>query len=227
MLHSQVTTTADLSLLRKTISRPVEEVAIYSSLRQPFESEWYRQLHADFGDVDSIQRLFTCSKEASANLGRWCSDVYWSFAFAEEEARKVELKQEQAFQSSKDEKLVATFDAEIARLRRLALLVAEHNCGTPQPNLEDLSSKVLKLHGLLQLYFEGPTDSRCIVFVERRSTAMLLQQVFIHLKHPNLRSGVLVGVRGKDGDLNYTFRQQFMTLAKFRKGELNCLVFRR
>ncbi len=224
LLHSQVATTADLALLRRTISRPDEEVAFYASLRLPFESPWYQQLHAEFGDVDAIQRLFGCSKEASSQLGRWCSDAYWSFAFAEEEARKVEMKHEQAFQSAKDARPVEALDADIARLRRAARMVTEHNFGVPAPNLEDLSSKVLKLRSLLDLYFESPTDSRCIVFVERRYTARLLHQVFIHLGSPHLRPGVLVGVRGKDGDMSYTFRQQFLTLAKFRKGDLNCLV---
>jgi endoribonuclease Dicer len=224
LLHCKISTTSDLSLLRKVISRPQEEVTVFPQLQLPFETSWHQELKSDFGDIEAFRRLFERSKEVSSQLGRWCSDAYWTIALADEQARKFEIRGQYAALPTKETHLLEKIDSDISRLRDAARVVARHDLGVPRPELSDLSTKVLKLHDLLNLYFELPTDARCIVFVERRYTSHLLYKLFTHIGTPNLRPGVLVGVRGGEGDPNYTLRTQFLMLAKFRKGELNCLV---
>ncbi|GAB7356647.1 hypothetical protein MBLNU459_g7366t2 [Dothideomycetes sp. NU459] len=100
---------------------------------------------------------------------------------------------------------------------------ADHFLETADLNPE-LSSKVVVLYRYLSLYFERPSDHRCIVFVDQRVAARLLHRVFERIGGPHLRSGVLTGSgSGRLDDVQATFRSQVITLMKFRKGELNCL----
>lgn len=200
-------------------------MAVYRRLRPPVETPLYTRLKVRFGDVDAFQRLFVSSKEASSQLGRWCSDMYWSFSLAEEQTRKLEMRVERAFNAHRDAKPVAILDAELAKLKEAAQMVQEHDFGHLTATLEDLSSKVMELHTWLQLYFERPSDARCIVFVDRRHTARLLQLIFSHLGGPHLRPDTLMGSNTTAGDMNISFRKQFMTLTNFRKGVVNCLVW--
>lgn len=97
---------------------------------------------------------------------------------------------------------------------------------SPRPTSpEELSSKVQVLRKGLQTYFERASNTKCIVFVEKRLTAKILFELFTELKIPNLRPGVLIGLRSGDGvGMNMTYRQLFLTVIKFRNGEINCLV---
>lgn len=223
LLHCRIATTAKLDLLRKTISRPDEEVVKYAPLQKPFETPLHKNIRNKFGDVRAFQALFQSSKHASSELGAWCSDMCWFFALQEEEAKKLEIRQEQAYHKDKKRKPISTLDEEVAKLREAAEVVKNHIFDEPKPTLTYLSSKVLILHHWLAQYFERPTNARCIVFVERRHTARLLHHVFTSIGGPHLRSGMIIGNTSRAGDLNVSFRQQVMTLLKFRKGELNCL----
>lgn len=223
LLHCRIATTANLDLLRKTISRPEEEVSKYAPLLKPFETPLYQKMKQKFGDVEAFQGLFKSSKEASSQLGAWCSDMYWCFALQEEEAKKLESRQEQAFHKAKKRRPIASLDEEVAKLREAAEVVKNHIFGEPQPTLDKLSSKVLVLRTWFHRYFELSKTSRCIVFVERRSTARLLHHVFSSIGGPHLKSGMIAGNTARTGDVSITFRQQMMTLLGFKKGDLNCL----
>ncbi|KAG9560859.1 dicer-like protein, partial [Aureobasidium melanogenum] len=103
-------------------------------------------------------------------------------------------------------------------------IISNHDFGRPQADLSDLSEKVKNLHAYLDAHYGRSTDDRCIVFVEQRSTAYLLHQVFEKIGGPHLRAGLLIGAsNGRLDDVQSTFRGQVITLIKFRKGELNCL----
>lgn len=94
------------------------------------------------------------------------------------------------------------------------------------PNiLEQLSDKVRVLYQHLTKRFEEVPNTKCIVFTKQRNTAKLLEAVFKQLSVPNMRPGVLVGIRSGDiGGMSSTYHQQFKATIEFRKGELNCLV---
>ncbi|KAF9629681.1 Ribonuclease III [Lasiodiplodia theobromae] len=223
LLHCRIATTSNLDLLRKTISRPDENVVIYAPLEKPFETPLHIKMKEKFADMEAFRTLFQSSKEASSQLGAWCSDMFWFYALQEEEAKKLESRREQEYHRNKRFKSISALDEEVARLREAAKMVSSHMFGEPQLNLTCLSSKVLELHSWLFRYFERPTKARCIVFVERRDTARLLHRVFSSIGGQHLKSGMIVGSTGKGNDLNITFRDQVMTLLKFKKGELNCL----
>ncbi|KAI9821879.1 MAG: Dicer-like protein 1 [Pycnora praestabilis] len=224
LLHCQIATTSDLSLLQKSVSRPLELMAVYDPLPCQFETPLHQQLKLRFGKIQVFVKLFLYSKEASSELGAWCADQLWSFGLAEEEARKMESKIERTFLARKDPQPVEMLDADIASLREARAVVAGHQFHPPTAISNDLSSKVLLLRHYLNLVFERPSAAKCIVFVKRRYTARLLVDLFTRIGTPCLRSGILIGTRtGDAGDLNTSFRKQVLTLMKFRKGELNCL----
>ncbi|KAK8161000.1 hypothetical protein BKA80DRAFT_311181 [Phyllosticta citrichinensis] len=223
LLHAKIATTKNLDLLRKTISKPEEVVVRYDPLRKPFETSLHEKLKEKLGDIQAFDTLFESASKASSELGAWCADLYWSFALADEEARKLESKREQAFHRDKKRKTVSGLDAEIARLREAVEIVHHHEFGRPVAELTHLSSKVLALYRWLMRQFERPTESRAIVFVQRRQTARLLHELFCRLGGPYLRPGIITGNTSKTADLNISFRKQVMTMINFRKGEVNCL----
>ncbi len=225
LLHCQIATTADLSLLQRSVSRPIEVIAQYDRLQPISETDLCVSLKTGFGDLEILSKLFQFATEATSQLGVWCADQIWSFGLAEEEARKAERKVERLFLAEKESRPVTDLDAELARLRQARSIVGKHNFRPPTATLESLSAKVLLLLNYLNLIFEKPTEAKCIVFVKRRFTARLLGELFTRIGTSHLRLGILVGTQtGEVGDINVSFRQQVVTLMKFRKGDLNCLV---
>lgn len=234
MLHCQIATASDLSLVRNSISRPNESIVEYSKLRYPYATPLCALLKAKFGDMEVMSSLFDFAKEATSHLGEWCADHYWSMALADQESLKVERKLERSFLfddeirpvlREKPDQPVQLLDIELGRVREAKSIVHDWTFSPPRLEENFLSSKALLLYKFLGLVFEKPSDARCIIFVKRRYTARLLMALFTQIDIPLIRLGLLIGTRyGDPGDLKISFRQQILTLTKFRKGEINCLV---
>lgn len=225
ILHCQIATTSDLSLLRMSISRPDESLAVYKRLLYAYDTPLCSSLKSKFGDLETLAKFFRNAREATSQLGEWCADHIWRFVLDEEQALKAERKIERKFNRDAGNHPVAMLDAELARLKEAKELVKNWTFPTPDASSNGLSPKVLLLHQYLCLIFEKPTDAKCIIFVKHRHTARLLAQLFSHIGTPNLRLDLLIGSRTGDvGDVSFSFRQQILTLMKFRKGDVNCLV---
>lgn len=225
MLDCQIATASDLSLLRMSISRPNESIAAYEKLRYPYLTSLSAALKEKFGEIEAFSKLFSFVREASSQLGEWCADRVWSLALEEEEAIKIERKAERFFQAERDVRPIAMLDAELASIREAKAFVADWTFSPPSNADNSLSPKVLLLLDYLGRIFEKPIDARCIVFVKRRYTARLLKELLAQKGTEHLRIGLLIGTRyGDPGDVKVSFRQQVLTLSKFRKGEINCLV---
>ena len=224
LLHCQIATTADLSLLRSSISRPNESIVQYNRLLEPYRTPLWAELYSKFGDVRSFSRLFRFAKDATSELGEWAADHLWSIGLADEEAKKVERDVEQSFLAEKEARPVEELNSNMERIREAQRIVKSHLFGLPSFEGNSISTKVMSLHACLNSIFEKPTDARCIVFVKQRYTARLLGEIFKRIGNPNIRFGLLIGTNsGEPGDVKFTFRQQVLTLMKFRKGALNCL----
>jgi endoribonuclease Dicer len=223
LLHSKIATTTDRMLAANNISRPEEEVAVYSRLRNEFETPLHLKVKSKYGDVEPFQKLFRQSKRHASELGRWASDMYWSFAFADEQSRRLQNREEYRYNRVNKNYSVPELDAQIKRLKEAAAFVQQHDFGLPTLSDHDVSSKVQKLHYWLNLYYERSGAAHCIVFVEKRHTARLLKLIFDNIGGPNLRCDVLVGVNSRAGEENISLRSQILTLQKFRRGEVNCL----
>ena len=225
MLHCQIATTSDLSLLRMSISRPDESLAVYGRLAYPYDTPLCSSLREKFADLEALAKFFRNAREATSQLGEWCADHLWRFVLDEEEALKVERKTERKFNRDTKNHPVEMLDAELARLRGAKEMVKNWKFAKPDLLKNSLSPKVQLLHQYMSLLFEKPSDIKCIIFVKHRHTARLLVQLFSHIGTPNLRLDLLIGSRTGDvGDINFSFRQQVLTLMKFRKADINCLV---
>ena len=228
--------------MRNSISRPNESIVEYSKLCYPYATPLCALLKAKFGDMEVMSGLFAFARTATSYLGEWCADHFWSLALADQESLKVERKLERSLLPKEDKRPflpgeapfflpgeenqpVRLLDAELSRLREAKTIVRDWTFSQPRLETNILSSKVLMLHRYLGLIFEKPSDARCIIFVKRRYTARLLMALFTQIGFPFVRLGLLIGTRyGDPGDVKISFRQQVLTLTKFRKGEINCLV---
>ncbi|KAH6614300.1 hypothetical protein C7974DRAFT_368601 [Boeremia exigua] len=224
MMYSKIVTISEEALAANNISRPDEHVALYDRLRVEFETPFHNIVKARYSNVKKFNKFFITSKRIGSELGRWASDMYWSFAFADEQARKLQQREEYQYNKVNGARVnVEELDARIQRLKDAASFVQGHDFGAPILASSDLSSKVLKLHEWLNMYYERSDEPRCIVFVEQRQTARLLKLIFDHIGGPNIRCDVLVGVNNRAGEHNISLRAQILTVSKFRRGELNCM----
>lgn len=224
LLDSRIATTSNLSLLRQVVRRPTEKVWKYNRLEPPFATELYKLLKDKFGDLKCLEGVFRFSWIASSELGKWCADRAWTHALADDVLPKLEGNVSKLLHSESSSQVPEQAYKEITRIKEASELVRNYSFN--DPNIPgELSPKVQVLRNELSKYFERPTDTKCIVFTQKRYTAKILYELFAHLNMPYLHPGVLVGVRSGDiAGMNTTFRQQFLALVKFRKGEINCLV---
>lgn len=208
-----------------SISRPDESLAVYGRLAYAYDTPLCSSLKTKFGDLDALAKFFRNAREAASQLGEWCADHLWRFVLEEQQALKVERKMERNFNRDSGNHPVEVLDAELARLKEAKEVVKSWTFTDPDVSGNSLSPKVLLLHKYLSLIFEKPSDAKCIIFVKHRYTARVLAQLFSRIGTPNLRLDLLIGSRTGDvGDISFSFRQQVLTLMKFRKGDINCLV---
>ncbi|KAI3400556.1 hypothetical protein diail_2757 [Diaporthe ilicicola] len=224
LLHSQIATTADPKALQTTVSKPKKEImASYSHLIQPPETELTAKLRAAVGRNKYLSKAFAFSKFASRELGTWFVDRNWQLVLQDEELFKLEAKTERELVNSMAS--VDAVDKHKKCIQSARKLIQNHRFREPEEFL--LSSKVHVLLRLLKDYFNNTKDRiRCIVFVEQRWTAKLLADLLQQegiIKIPGLKVGVLMGANQDDNYSSTSFRQQLMTIIKFKDGELNCI----
>ncbi|KAI5212191.1 hypothetical protein AUEXF2481DRAFT_75327 [Aureobasidium subglaciale EXF-2481] len=222
ILHSKIATARDLTLLQKAVTKPDEKYLPYTTnhaITSP--SQLFQDLKSQFGSIKFLDDLFERAIKVRTHLGEWCADRYWGFALSEDRAKKMENRVEKAARSKGT---IEDADFELEQIRKAMDMISNYNFGRPQIDLSDLSEKVQKLYTYLEHHYERPSDYRCIVFVEQRSTAYLLHKVFETIGGPHLHAGRLIGAgTGRLDDVQSTFRNQVVTLINFRKGQLNCL----
>ncbi|PYH44538.1 putative RNA helicase/RNAse III [Aspergillus saccharolyticus JOP 1030-1] len=223
LLESTIATTSQASLLRQYVSRPLEEVWTYDRLEPPVATVLYKELHQRFGDLECLKSTFRFAWQATSELGSWCSDRAWVRALADDVLPRLEGKINKSIVPKSSARDSQDAHAQILQVREASDLIKSHELGSPHaPGA--LSSKVQLLHAELEKRFLDPDQPKCIVFTEKRYTAMMLFELFQSAAIPFLRPGLLVGVRSGDvAGMGITLRQQFLTLIKFREGEINCL----
>lgn len=224
LLDSRIATTSNMSLLRQVARRPVERVWSFNKLEQPFATSLYKHLEDRFGDMACLEGIFRFAWQASSELGRWCSDRAWARALADDVLPKLEGSVRKTANSETSSNVPESAYKEILRITEASEIVKSYAFSSPE-TFGQLSPKVQVLREELARYFGRQTETKCIVFTQKRYTALILAELFQTLNIPFLRPGVLIGVRSGDlAGMNITFRQQFISLVKFRTGEINCLV---
>lgn len=223
LLHSRIATTNDMSLTA-AVKKPDEKILSYDALPLPYDTELLQACKSRFGHVAAFRPAMDKCPSIARELGTWCSDQYLVDALGEKRLKRFEDRTEQKFHAQFSELNVKDLDDRQSELRAAVEFIEAERSKTSGTGIEEtkLSHKVLQLQKYLAAQYERPTSQRCIVFVEQRYTARLLDTLFQRIGTQYLKTAFLVGSNDKDGD-GLTFRQQVMTLIKFRQGEVNCL----
>ncbi|XXG98379.1 accessory factor associated with RNA polymerase II [Hypoxylon texense] len=226
LLHCEIVTVADASVFTKSsLNRPVEDFLEYSVPPEPFETPLWQKLYKLVGHNEVFNRLFTYSRDCTAELGRWCADRVWKMCLTEQEAQKMEAKTEMNFVSGKVHLPVSALDAERSAVREAYEMVAAHKLPEPRRDLFHLSGKVESLITALQEHLDSD-HNKCIIFVEQRLTAMLLADL---MKQPTIgmlqiKFGTLLGAASSSlKETGMSLREQFVTMHRFRNDDLNCI----
>ncbi|KAM0346655.1 hypothetical protein ACHAPU_005367 [Fusarium lateritium] len=225
-LNCEIATVSD-EVLQQSMDRQkqVEETVRYKTLDCPEDMK--TPLWSSILEQISRNELFKASldftKEASSVLGPWCADRYWQLSITETAADRLESRTGDKFFG---DSTVARSDRATEAVRRVRKIVEDHQFGTIEPRSNKLSSKVKSLHEILLHAFTVGDTKRCIVFVEKRSTAFLLSDLYhqASMRIPEMIASYMVG--GQSGSSiigNMSFRDQVLTLQKFKRGSINCL----
>jgi endoribonuclease Dicer len=202
IMHCEIATAADLSLLQYTILSKQEQIAMYAPLSPPVETALFRQMAQKLETNRVLSKPLIFAREASRELGVWCSDQVWPFCLTEEETKKLQAKTERRYHSKKVPEPLCVLEEQKAQLQEARNLVEKWEFELPDYNPKtskssNLSSKVVLLIAYLKQRFERPTDDKCIVFVRQRYTARLLAKLFSHqhISTPHLHVGTLVSTK--------------------------------
>jgi endoribonuclease Dicer len=196
LLHCQILTASDASMLQYATKKKHELIAEYGDLRLPFETPLHRKLHALLNGISECLATLKFAKEASSELGPWCTDQIWKYALTGEDVKKLKAKTESNFtsKSARTGEPLSKLDEHLIRIDQAQRIVEAHNFEDPELTTGYVSSKVIKLAEYLQERFERTTDDKCIVFVQQRYTARLLADLFSRpgIGTPHLRVDSLV-----------------------------------
>lgn len=200
LLHSEIATAADSSLLQYTTKKATEEkLAVYPPLSNKFFTPLYTQMAGCLGKDSVLKKPFLFAHEASRELGTWCADQMWRFCMEEQELKKLTAKTERKHWNEKADRQMEMLDKKREDLLAAEAIVKAHDFDPPDfcypsDTSQNLSSKVVYLIKILYEEFEKETESKCIVFVKQRYTAHLLGSLFqkANVKTKHLKVDTLV-----------------------------------
>ncbi|KAI5464989.1 hypothetical protein BGZ63DRAFT_440387 [Mariannaea sp. PMI_226] len=183
---------------------------------------WYR-IYEQVASNSQFRPSLEFTKEASSTLGRWCADRCWQLFLTDSELVKLSARTDRDFAQDFASNGA---DQAVDSIRQVQSNIKRHDLGTIKPGSQELSSKVRCLYEILKDAFTQFSTKRCIVFVEKRFTACLLTDLFQqkHMRIQDMKVGYVVGSQATTTNLgNMSYRDQFITLQRFKKGEINCL----
>jgi endoribonuclease Dicer len=177
MLCSKIATITDDAMMASQAHRnQVEVKEFYDRLEDPENSKtrlWGIIFQHVRGNPQFKGHL-EFAANASSTLGTWCADRYWKLLTTDAEMIKLEAR---TGRDSFDVDVTASDEA-MAAVRRAREEIRDYNLGPIVSGSPELSSKVKLLHEVLEDAFCKRQTKRCIVFVQARSTAFILADLF-------------------------------------------------
>lgn len=179
MMCSEIATVSD-DILRNA-ARATEVYERFEKLlpKEQTRTTLWEQINALTSDNPFFRTVLDFAEEASSTFGPWCADRFWSILMTDLEATKLAAKTEGDLGNQSVESINRAIGA-IHNVHKLIQGQAQHSDVTA-PN--QISSKFQLLLEILKEQFERGT-SRCIVFVDKRYTALLLSEM---LKQEQIR----------------------------------------
>lgn len=203
ILHSQILTTADPTLMQYRINDKQEQLVRYQVLGPKFETPLLKEMTVRFKTNQVLSKPLLFAHEATRELGAWCADQVWPFCLSEEESQKLLAKTERRYHAKKIQEPLAILEKRKMQIEEAKEIVKLHTFDAPDLSTlhsgaasKNISSKVMHLIWVLKERFERPTDDKCIVFVNQRYTARLLACLFTqpNVGTPYLSVGTLVSI---------------------------------
>ncbi|RMZ90298.1 hypothetical protein DV736_g2478, partial [Chaetothyriales sp. CBS 134916] len=193
LLHCKIVTTSDFSLFGFA-SKPKDLSWEYSRYEERTETDFYKKVLFLRDLISELRADFDFAWRASAELGTWFTDRIISYIVGRTEAEAdgliSKLEQGTVYADMTDPKERA---AALHRTGEIHAIVRTHRFDRLSPLRPLMSPKVeVLLVNLRARYAEFP-ETRAMVFVKQRWTAVLLYDALEELSIPHIRPGVLTG----------------------------------
>ena len=195
LLHSEITT-VDYTQFNAVIQPPDDTIAHYFVRGNSFETQLWKKLSALVGNNPILRKIFIYAEQCTKELGPWCADRVWQICLTEDVIQKVLARLEKEFTESEEKLAVSHLNDQRSVVLEAYRTISEHPLCAVKRHPQYLSNKVEVLMNVLNENFD-PATGKCIVFVEQRWTAILLEDLF---KQPGLgldgiNPGILVRLR--------------------------------
>ncbi|KAI1881337.1 hypothetical protein JX265_000163 [Neoarthrinium moseri] len=231
LLHCEIATVDQPDLLRSgSLERQgggLETLVEYGLSYAPFTTPLGQRLHKLIGKNSVFRKLFVFSKASTRELGPWCADRVWQLGLPREEIVKAKARTERNLLSTGSDLAIEAIDARVADIEDAYREIQKHPFPAVDPTRGHLSHKVISLLGILKQHFR-PAFDKCMIFVEQRLTAIVLDDLFkqLPLALYGLQAGTLLGsgtgVTGEHESMSYA--QQQRAIQRFHTGDLNILI---
>lgn len=200
MLCSEIATVSDEVLVEsQSRRRQVETKEYYDRLLAPEDARTplWTQIESLLSD-DALYRVhFRATQEAASTLGPWCADRYWELLMTDVEVSKRAAKAETVSAGIFAPNGSSEADRVLAAMRQAQTFIRDYE-PLKTPTLEHgsacFSSKFKALRQILHEAFSKQNAQRCIVFVQKRYTALLLADAYLQVDQriPELHPSYLV-----------------------------------
>ncbi|SPN98560.1 related to Sms-3 endoribonuclease Dicer (Helicase with RNase motif) [Cephalotrichum gorgonifer] len=227
LLCSEIATVSSGRLAQEFGRKTHEEIRVpFERLEMRPDTDLMRKMGSLLEADLIVDRYAKYARSCAVELGPWCTDRFWKLCFAEEQMPSIMARAEGFAQQFRGTIMFCREEQNpVSIVQKVYDVVKEH----PLPHLSldhrHLSHKSLLLISILGDSFREPSDHKCIVFVEKRNTAMMLAEVLKQLQShvPYLKPAYLVGYHADSGPLTMSYRDAVLAIHQFRKGEVNCL----
>ena len=226
LLHSKVVTTSDSSLLMFA-HKPRDEAWIYGRRGLEVDTQLFRTLLPARSLIPELEPAFKAAWTASADLGTWFADriLAYELGSPSNSADGLDRKFERgkvftsmpAFGGNAD-----TQNDAMKKLKELSSLAEDSKLGPLSWKTADMSSKVQILFQKLSLWYADQPNTKAMVFVNQRFTAVLLCDGLRALGLPSIRPAYLTG-SGRSGREVVTGKRQEKVMRDFHSGNINLL----
>lgn len=227
LLCSDIATVSSGRLTEELGQKGHEEIKIpFPPLDNGQDTDLMRKMGSLLEADVILDRYVKFSKSCLLELGPWCADRFWKLCFAEEQMPSIIARAENFAQQYRGTIIFCREDQNpVSIVHKVYDIIKEHPLPSLSPDSNYLSHKSLLLVSILRDYFREPGDHKCIVFVEKRNTAMMLAETSKQLLNhvPYLKPAYLVGYHADSGPLTMSYRDAVLTIHRFKQGEYNCL----
>lgn len=227
LLCSDIATVSSGRLTEELGKKGHEEIKIpFPPLDDGQDTDLMRKMGSLLEADVILDRYVRFAKSCLLELGPWCADRFWKLCFAEDQMPSIMARAENFAQQYRGTIIFCRQDQNpVSIVHKVYGIIKEHPLPALKPDSNHLSHKAMLLVSILGDYFREPGDHKCIVFVEKRNTAMMLADAFKQLQNhvPYLKPTYLVGYHADSGPLTMSYRDAVLTIHRFKQGEYNCL----